>query len=550
METSHASVFVLVPKTAGGESFSFVRDVKRERVQELRKLPGGGVEEERAVDFAEKAADLGIRSVKITSSEIVVRVSGSAEVYEEIGLCIEPPRRRLVEVHERNKEGDGAHHWFALLALPPVSSRLLRRKESEKAEMERAWLAAGEERRIVLRQEIHRVESEIDAVRAEWPLENGEEIAESGWLSREDMFASVKRGEFFMNHAQANRWYLSGGWDAARRAIECGKSEVGDFSRLSEEETDKAWEKIFDAAEDDPAVKSVLAEMPFKRGMIDKYICGDGCLIICYDQECEVCEHSDETVDAALGVPAPVEPASPPRAADQARTFFPLGISSGNGRVPGFTFKFGSGSVTKNPSARPPKPQPVSPADAMVSGEVEVMLLWSDRFEDRILLARDFRVSDPDRYQNVVKPHMVKCDGSVSISSFLESLNAKALDPKSKDYVPVASIAERHVTLSREGGAVVLLAVGAKTRLLRLGLGGGREYVNLVSFSVNGPPPSGFIVGFMQAQTIADALARFRSTHGLEVHPEWIRLPKEIQRKERERDAEARRTFESALASA
>lgn len=551
MDTWHASVFALVPKSRVEEEFVFVRDQKESGSPskgQKRKLPGGGVSSERAVEFSGVAQKLGLLSnssaVNVGSHSSIVRFASAAEVLQEVGLGIDPPRERVVVVHESHKDGAGAHHWYALKAESPISSRLLQRKENELRQKEIDFLAADiAERRTALQEEINAIKKEIDAIRAGWPLEPGEEIAEAEWFSRDDMLARARSGEFFSNHAVAILWKLSGARDAAIAAIKRGKAEVGDFSLLSDEETDKAWEKIHVAVEEDSTVANVFSEMPFKRGIIDYFVDDDGCLIICHYPECEICQHSP----ADEGVVETPAPALITRLPDgQTKIHFPPRSAnvSGNGRAVApvggrFTFNPVSAVAVSRPS-RPPKPKPVSPADAMVSGEVEVMLLSSDRFEDRILLQRDFTtldINNRERYPHAVAPHLISVETPTTVAAFVETLDAKTLDRKG--FVPAAIAAERHITLSRESGAATLIAVSGKTPPTYLG------DMPLVSFSVNEPPPPGFIVGFAHAKTIADALAEFRRVHGLEVHNEWFRLPKEIERKAKVRDAEARSRFEN-----
>ena len=324
------SVFVLVPRTAEEKEFVVVIDkdkiVQTNGVEDRirgKKLPGGGASNDRAIPS-----------------------SAQAEIFEETGLNIDPPTRKIAEVHKADKDGH-SHHWLAMLAMPPVSSIRLRQKREE-------FTFAHGEARVA-------IECEIEEIQREWPLEPGDEIAEARWETTGDILNDAAEHRFFNNHRTAFKWYLSGHSNSA------------------------------------------LADILLDRRIISYFVEDDGCLVLCYDPSCEVCERDEEEVS--------VVSVSSPKEEDDGDIF--------SRRIKSIQIS----RIAYGAPLREVRPPAISPEEQKLSGKVELMFVSADRFEERIWLMRDpakgFKGNDvlcKVEHINVVTPHVVVLDKPLTVT--------------------------------------------------------------------------------------------------------------------------------------
>lgn len=395
------SVFVLVPKTAEEKEFVTVIDKDKKAG---KKLPGGGASKDRAIPN-----------------------SAQAEVFEETHLVINPPARKVLEVHKTDKDGH-PHHWVAVKSLPAVSCDLLARKQAELS------YAHGEAREAL--------EHEIKNIQSEWPLEPGEEIAEVRWETTDGILQSSAEHKFFRDHRVAFKWYLS------------GRSQ------------------------------QALDDILLDTRVISYFVEDDGCLVLCYDPACAVCERDEEEVPAVKAFASKEE---------TMEAYFPEAKSGRPSRL-----SYGE-------PFREVRPLAVSPNAQKISGRVELMFVSSDRFEERIWLLRDpqrgFRrdnVTFETRGTNTVTPHVIALNEPSTVAEVAERFGLKA---------------ERQVSVVKSGVTAVFIVCGR--------MPAPKGYI---SFSLNDAPPLDLKVSIDQVKTILGAVERFNHIHSpktLWMHDGW-----------------------------
>lgn len=374
------------------------------------------------------------------SRDRAIPSSGSAEVFEETGLVIGPPTAKIMEVHKTGP--DGSHHWIAVKSLPPVSSKELDFQRKLAAGFDGDARAA--------------IELKIKEVREIWPLEAGTEIDKVWWGRVDNIMSAIAERKFFTDHGRAFKWYM------LRRS------------------------------------QSVLDEILRDRRVISWFVDDVGCLVLCYDPECEVCDRDDEPAEPKETMESFLAKEEPKR------SLLLSGVAVREVRL----------------KATPPYEQ-------RVAGEVEVMFVESNRFDDRLWLLRDFGAyrssvtpGEPTLYHNAVVPCTVKLQSPVTVVKLAEMFGVEV---------------ERQATVAGDGGALCLLAIGSKRPAHPVY--GESAFVPL---DLNGAPPDDLIVGLVQAKRINEILDKFNRahpSHKVWMHNGWIRLPKEVESKMRSRKA-------------
>lgn len=359
------------------------------------------------------------------SKDRAIPNSAQAEVFEETHLVINPPTQKVLEVHKADRDGH-PHHWVAVKSLPAVSCDLLAQKQAELS------YTHGEARQVLLQ--------EIAAIQRDWPLEPGDEIAEEHWQTTDEILKDAAEHRFFRDHRVAFKWYLSG------------------------------------------RANSALEDIILDSRIISYFVDEDGCLVLCYDPACEVCERDEEVAAVAA---APKE--------ETMETYFPKETLTASSRR-----SYGE-------PLREARPPVVLPEAQKLSGKVELMVISADRFADKILLMRDpvrgFRtnpVTAETTATNTVIPHLVTLSESTSVAELAERFGLKA---------------ERQVSIRKSVLTSVLIVCGEVPAL-----------EGCISFVLNDAPPMDLKIGIDQVKTILEAVERFNHAHAPQtiwMHDGW-----------------------------
>mgnify|MGYP001558343458 CR=1 FL=1 len=389
------------------------------------------------------------------SKDRAIPNSATAELFEETRLVISPPTQKVLEVHKIGP--NGPHHWVAVKSLPPVSCASVDRKCEE-------LTGSNGETRFLL-------ESEIAAMRQSWPLEAGTEIKEVCWETTEVMLQNVAERKFFADHAKAIKWYLS---------------------RKSQ-----------------PALEDILLD----RRIISWFADEDGCLVLCYDPDCGICDRPEEPKAAA-----PEE---------TMEAYLPKGELKK------------SSLLMDNAPVREIRPKVTEPGEQTLSGAVEVMLVTADRFDETLWLAVDYSLRSREagrdfdlrrEYKHAVSPHVVELKEPTTATELAKTFGMAV---------------ERQSTLHKPGRMVVLLF---GTLLNKDAKGRPIGPTGFIAFSLNGTLPSDIHIGFEQAKLIPEVVERFNRCHApntLWMHDNWGHLAREIKykgilKKESERESRER----------
>ncbi|MBI2639627.1 MAG: hypothetical protein HYW90_01920 [Candidatus Sungbacteria bacterium] len=470
------SVFVLLPASLAEDRFVVVIDKEKDRG---RKLVGGGASKDRTI-----------------------AISAAAEVFEEVGHLIHHPTDEVVEVHNVSTNPDSGvvsrHHWVAVKSLPPISDdaacrRWEQARAAKRIECDRVKvLASGDgEGADEAKNHLSRLELELEALLMDPPIALGDEIKSAWWETTEAMKEAVERKLFFTEHGRAIKWYLSGAWARARSL--CGGDE----------------------AANDLLVKKALSEMILSdKRIVSWFIDTDGCLVFCYDPDCEVCERDD----------------APPVVWGEVVAAASAGIS-GNGAM---------AAAKPTPVSAPEvhvvqKPAPVAPAREKFSGKWKIAFVQSDRFGDNLLLLRDHEVStsqgsaalDGRRYQNAMALCEVELEKPASAAEIAEMFGVAA---------------ERYAVVP---GSAVFIAIRGEKKPAHSKFG-----EVFVSVCLNETPPADLLMNSVDAdllfgrnpKKVIGGISRFNRAYpqALWVHEEWFQLPKKDALKRKFAESERR----------